>query len=159
LSFTAAFWVNLHQTLYNQAAGKKAGRTPNLSALNPAETTAWNEALDYYERNLAEHDLLVFSMIKINGALAVVGDAVSLNASGVPKPVVEMLEKAAPVYRAHWWTEHNRKNHEWIDQISAGMGCSRQSWHTIGTAVLWNSEILMVFGETIWRKPSRHGPA
>jgi hypothetical protein len=116
--FHSGFWVNLHHTLYNQAAGKKIGRTPNLSALNPAETTSWNEALDYYDRNLAEHDLLEFSMIRINGALAIAGDADSLNASEIPKAVVEILEKAAPVYRAQWWTEHNRKNHEWIEQVT-----------------------------------------
>jgi hypothetical protein len=120
--FHSGFWVNLHHTLYNQASGKKAGRTPDLSELKPAETTAWNNALDYYERNLVQHDLLEFSMIEINGALAVTGDAASLNTSEntseVPKPLVQILEKAAPVYRAQWWTEHNRKNHEWIDQIT-----------------------------------------
>jgi hypothetical protein len=116
--FHSGFWVNLHHTLYNQAAGKKAGRTPNLSGWKSAETTVWNEALDYYERNLAEHDLLEFSMIRINGALAAAGDAASLNTSKVPKPLIQILQKAAPVYRAHWWTEHNRKNHEWIDQVT-----------------------------------------
>jgi len=116
--FHSGFWVNLHHALYNQAAGKNAGRPPSLPALKPAETAAWNEALDYYERNFAGHDLLEFSMIRINGALAAAGDAPSLHASEVPKPVVQMLEKAAPVYRAQWWTEHNRKNHEWIDQVT-----------------------------------------
>jgi hypothetical protein len=116
--FHNGFWVNLHHTLYHQAAGKKAGRTSNLSMLTTAEATAWSEALDYYERNLTEHDLLEFSMIRINGGLAAAGDAPSLKGSEAPKLVVRLLEKIAPVYRAHWWTEHNRKNHEWIDQVT-----------------------------------------
>jgi hypothetical protein len=116
--FHSGFWVNLHHTLYNQVAGRRAGRAPNLSSLNPAETLAWTEALDYYERKFAGHDLGEFSMLRIKLPLAFAGDAVSLKGSGLPAPVIQILEKAAPVYRAHWWTEHNRKNHEWIDQVT-----------------------------------------
>jgi len=82
------------------------------------KTTAWNEAIEYYERKLADRDLLEFSMIRINGWLAVSGDAASLNTSELPAPMIQIFDKAAPVYRAHWWTEHNRRNHEWIDQAT-----------------------------------------
>ncbi|MGP0075830.1 MAG: hypothetical protein ACLPWF_28270 [Bryobacteraceae bacterium] len=116
--FHSGFWVNLHHTLYNQAAGKKAGRMPDLSALTPAETAAWNEALDYYGRNFINHDFLEPSMVRINVPLALPGEAASLDAVQLPEPVLQILEKAAPVYRAHWWPEHNRKNHEWIDQVT-----------------------------------------
>jgi hypothetical protein len=116
--FHSGFWVNLHHTLYNQVAGKQAGRAPDLSALTPAETAVWNEALDYYERNFADHDWLEPSMVRVNVPLAMAGPAASLDASEIPEPVIQILEKAAPVYRAHWWPEHDRKNHEWIDQIS-----------------------------------------
>ena len=116
--FHSGFWVNLHHSLYHLAAGRKAGRAPNLAALSPAETTTWNEALDYYEQNIIEHDLLEFSMIRINGPLARAGDIASLRGVKVAQPLIEILEKAAPVYRAHWWTDHNGKNHEWIDQVT-----------------------------------------
>jgi hypothetical protein len=116
--FHSGFWVNLHHTLYNQAAGNKAGRAPNLSALNATEATAWNAALDYYDRNLAGKDLLDFSMTRINTALAKAGNAASLKGAGVPEPLSQLLENAAPVYRAQWWAEHDRKNHAWIDGVT-----------------------------------------
>jgi|SRR5579863_2907453 len=116
--FHSGFWVNLHHTLYNQAAGIKAGRTPNLSALSATEATAWNAALDYYERNLAEKDFLEPSMTEINTALAKAGNAPSLKGAHVPEPLSQLLEQAAPVYRAQWWAEHDRKNHQWIDEVT-----------------------------------------
>jgi hypothetical protein len=116
--FHSGFWVNLHHTLYNQAAGKRVGRDPNLAGLSPTEIAAWNEALDYYDQNLTDHDLLELSMIRINGALAAAADAASLSASDIPKPLLETLAEAAPIYRAHWWTEQDRKNREWIDRVS-----------------------------------------
>ena len=78
----------------------------------------WNEALDYYGRDLTEQDPLEFSMIRINSALAADGDASSWSSSDVPKPVEQILKMAAPVYRTHWWAEHNRTNHEWIDCVT-----------------------------------------
>lgn len=116
--FHSGFWVNLHHTLYNTSAGKKVGRAPNLSAFSPAETAAWNDAVAYYDRNLVDHDFLEYSMIRINSALAAAADKASLRGSDVPAPLIRVLEEAAPVYRARLWEDHDRKNREWIDQVS-----------------------------------------
>jgi hypothetical protein len=107
--FHSGFWVNLHHTLYNQADGQRVGRMPDLSALSPAEAGVWSEALDYYSRNFAGHDLLELAG-RINVPLALKGRA--------PRPLMRMLETAAPVYRLQWWTLHERKNREWIDRIA-----------------------------------------
>jgi hypothetical protein len=32
--------------------------------------------------------------------------------------LIEALQRAGPVYRAHWWPEHDRANREWIAQVS-----------------------------------------
>src|SRR5207248_6491828 len=82
--FHSGFWVNLHHTLYNQAAGLNAGRAPDLSGLDAAETAAWHDAVEYYQLNFAGHDFLEFAMIKISKSLAV---------SIVPEPVREVLER------------------------------------------------------------------
>lgn len=116
--FHSSFWVNLHHTLYNQATGKKAGRIPNLTALNAEEAAAWNAALEYYERNFADLQLLDGAMTRINGELVRAPHADSLEGTELRPPLLPILEKAAPVYRAHWWAEHDRKNREWIDQVT-----------------------------------------
>lgn len=116
--FHSDFWVNLHHTLYNMSAGKKVGRAPNLSGLTPAEIAAWDDAVAYYDQNLVDHDFLELPMIRINMTLAVAGNQAPLRPEGLSAPLMRVLEEAAPAYRAHWWAEHDRKNHEWIDQVS-----------------------------------------
>lgn len=112
--FHSGVWVNLHHTLYNQAVVSKTGTLPNLSALSPAETDVWNQALEFYRRSLVNHDLLELSMIRINHALALAGNASELQSPGLSKDMDQILEAAAPIYRAHWWADHDGKNREWI---------------------------------------------
>ena len=38
--------------------------------------------------------------------------------SGLRPELIEALERAAPVYRAHWWPEQDRANREWIAQVA-----------------------------------------
>lgn len=113
--FYSSFWVNLHHTLYNQAYVQRAGRAPDLSALNPAEAAAWNDAVAYYGENIINHDFLEPGMGSINKALARAGNAASLGApQELTKDHAAILERVAPIYRSHWWPDHDRKNREWI---------------------------------------------
>jgi len=116
--FHSGIWLNLHHTLYNQAIGIKSGRLPNLSSLPAPETNAWNQALEYYGRSLANHDLLEPSMGRINQALALAGNAPTLQAPELSKDLARILESAAPIYRARWWADHDGKNREWISSVS-----------------------------------------
>jgi hypothetical protein len=113
--FHSGFWTNLHFVLYNQAAGRKDGRDPDLSALSTTEKATWNEALGYYGASVIDYQFGDFPMILISQALALAEGAARVEGK---EPVYNVLEKAAPVYRAHWWTEHDRKNRAWIDQIT-----------------------------------------
>jgi hypothetical protein len=38
--------------------------------------------------------------------------------SGLQTNLVEALDSAAPVYRAHWWAEQDRANREWIARVA-----------------------------------------
>jgi hypothetical protein len=117
--FHSSFWVNLHHTLYNQAYVQRAGRAPDLSALNPTEVGAWNEAVAYYGESVINHDFLESEMGRINAALARAGNATSLGRPlEITKDLATILEKVAPIYRAHWWPDHDRKNREWMATAS-----------------------------------------
>ena len=116
--FHSGFWLNLHHTLFNQAVGNKAGRTPDLSALPPAEAGLWNQALQYYGQSLVNHDLLEASMVRINQALALAGDTSDLRATALSRNMEQVLEAVAPIYRARLWPEHDKKNREWIDGVT-----------------------------------------
>lgn len=108
--FHSGFWVNLHHTLYNHVVLKKAGIARNLSALSAAELASWDECVKYYEENVAR-PLLDLPMIRINSALSELGNGGSLKTAALPAALIPILEQAAQIYRAHWWTDHDRKNH------------------------------------------------
>jgi len=121
--FHNSLWVNLHHTLYNQSWVARAGRPPDLAALSPAEVADWNEALKYYGVSLINHEFVEVGMGRINGALARAGNAASLGSPPeLSKDLSAVLEKAAAIYRAHWWPDHERKNREWIAEATPLVG-------------------------------------
>ncbi len=95
------------------------------AAILPEERKAWAEAVDYYAGALADHDLLFNGdMVNINNRLAelencseLAGQTARECASGLRPEQIAALERAAPVYRAHWWAEHDRGNRAGIAAV------------------------------------------
>ncbi|MBI3670630.1 MAG: hypothetical protein HY237_12725 [Acidobacteria bacterium] len=146
--FHSGFWINLHHFLYQQArlrnssapAGTGADPTGQsessaraaaaaqvlTSALTGDEQRAWTAALDYYAEDLAARDLLVNGdMVNIKNRLAEMetcadlsGRSAGVCASGLRRELIAALERAAPVYRARWWDEHDRTNRSWIAGVA-----------------------------------------
>jgi hypothetical protein len=137
----SGFWVNLHHFLYLQARlmkgntssmdssrGAAPPNVPPASLLNfPADQIkAWQDAVAFYAIDLAGRDLLLNGdMENINNQLSEMeacpdleGRTSPLCKSGLRIDLIEALERAAPVYRAHWWTEQDRGNREWIAQVT-----------------------------------------
>ncbi len=46
------------------------------------------------------------------------GKTLALCKSGLREDLVAALERAAPVYRAHWWAQQDQANRDWIAQVS-----------------------------------------
>lgn len=135
--FQSGFWVNLHHFLYQQArlqsertvtrtgaavSGENslaAAQAPvDTSALTPEQSKAWSAALDYYAAELARRDLLFDNyMVLMKNRLVELTDAPDLSISGLRQEVITALETAAPVYRAHWWPQHDRSNREWLGRL------------------------------------------
>ena len=132
--FHSGFWINLHHTLYRQArlqrssaAGANAVTTAaGMSNLSPAEARAWNAALAFYAKTYADKDLTVgLEMILIKNQLGDFETCQDLSGlkrktcdAGLPAPLTQTLESAAPVYRAHLWAEHDRSNRRWISAVA-----------------------------------------
>jgi hypothetical protein len=134
----SGFWINLHHTLYHQArmrfagapqnqSGKTPGPTLNTApdakpALTSAEERIWNDAVAYYFANYAAKDLLFSTeLIQLKDHLGDFEDCDELSGTkrkfcdaGLPAKLTQVLEAAAPVYRAHLWPEHDRANRRWI---------------------------------------------
>jgi hypothetical protein len=138
----SGFWVNLHHFLYLQArlsmSNPPADSYPLRGAAQPdelpvslmgfpeADIHAWQDAVAFYTRDLAGRDLLLNGDMEIiNNQLGVMetcpdleGKTTPLCKSGLRQDLVEALERAAPVYRTHWWAEQDRANREWVGQVA-----------------------------------------
>ncbi len=127
--FHSGFWLNLHHVLYEQARvaeqlqTSEGGGAKASSSLRSDPAPAWQAAVEYYRKNMAHRDLLFDQgMVLINNRLAdletcpdLSGRANSSCASGLQENLIAALEGAAPIYRAKFWSEHDRTNRQWID--------------------------------------------
>jgi hypothetical protein len=128
----SGFWINLHHVLYQQARlhSRRAvtraqggievqGGELALDALTEQERRDWNLAIDIYEQEVAGHDLQFDrDLVLMNNRLAEMGEQQGAEATGFTRDVITALAKAAPVYRAHWWTGDDRSNRDWIDAVA-----------------------------------------
>src|SRR5215813_4777291 len=132
--FHSGFWLNLHHTLYRQARLQRSSATganavttaAGMSNLSAAEVRAWNAALAFYAKAYADKDLTVsLEMILIKNQLGDFETCEDLTGvrkktcdAGLPAQLTQTLESAAPVYRAHLWTDHDRSNRRWITAVA-----------------------------------------
>lgn len=141
--FHSGFWVNLHHFLYHEArarlsakedrgtAGKNAGPAAKQTlgtgpTLTPAEQRIWDQVLAYYQANYAQKDLLInIDLILLKNQLGDFEDCAELTGrkkpscdAGLPGNIGPMLEAAAPIYRAHWWPDHDRANRRWVTRVA-----------------------------------------
>jgi hypothetical protein len=140
----SGFWINLHHRLYEEARQRrnaepvgtpKSGKTgkPTLQitpdskiVLSSSEQHAWENAISYYAANYANKDLLFNTELlllknqlgdfetcdELSGAKKKSCDA------GLPANLTQILEGAAPVYRAHRWPADDRANRAWIKRVA-----------------------------------------
>lgn len=128
--FHSGFWINLHHFLYGLAHEQKdsprPAAPPGGAKLTEEEQRAWKAAVDYYAVRYADLDLAVNSdLIILKDQLADVENCEEISGrrgprcdASLPKDITHVLESAAPVYRAHWWSEHDRANRRWTAQVA-----------------------------------------
>ena len=128
--YHSAFWLNLHLFLYEEAATRAAlpqkpreaeltGDSSLSASLSGDEKAKWDAAIVYYQSNLLSLDLLTSDrMRQLNNTLAALEDASTIGRSRLDPQLVRVLDNAAEVYRAHWWTAHDRANRDWIAAVT-----------------------------------------
>jgi hypothetical protein len=140
----SGFWINLHHRLYEAARQQRgaapAGNAKSAKSAKPVlqvapgakpaltgpEQRAWDDAVSYYAANYADKDLLFSTELvllknqlgdfetcdELSGAKKRTCDA------GLPGKLTQILEGAAPVYRAHHWLADDRANRAWIKRVA-----------------------------------------
>jgi hypothetical protein len=140
--FHSGFWINLHHMLYQQAKalrnpsehpapGKFAHSVLDIAsephpALTASEQRAWQDAVNFYAANYADHDLLFSTdLVILKNQLGDFEDCDELSGTkkkacdaGLPPNITHVLESAGAIYRTHYWSAHDRANRQWIALIS-----------------------------------------
>jgi hypothetical protein len=130
--FHSGLWINLHHFLYEQAAIGVAGpdSTPHeaelardesmTSGLSEDERKVWLAAVAYYRANMLKHDLLSDPMMnRLKDHLEDAEDATTVPPADFDPVLIDTLNQAAPIYRAHWWPDHDHANRFWIGAVGA----------------------------------------
>jgi hypothetical protein len=122
--FHSNFWVNLHQTLFEEAllrAGKPDRRLQGTTPLpeprmSAQEEATWNAAVLFYATNFGtsrQHGN--DQLIGIDDTLAMQPDnGVSFDSAELPPPLLAVLSSAAPIFRKYWWPAEHQSNVTWI---------------------------------------------
>jgi len=129
--FHSGFWINLHHFLYEEAAAGDTGPRPTAhepesqedasvaASLTPDEQMTWSAAVSYYRENVIQRDLLKNDALRIvKNRLEESEDASTLAHVRIDPVLARVLDRAAPIYRAHWWPQHDRANRAWIDAVT-----------------------------------------
>ena len=115
--------LNLHHTLYAAAwAGRTQGRPlsqklphPLTAPFTPEERVVWDQAVQYYDAQIASRDLLSGrGMENIKSALV----SGNLDNPAIEKQLRATLEAARPVFHRYFWPEQDRTNRAWIASIT-----------------------------------------
>jgi hypothetical protein len=127
----SGFWINLHHTLYQQAKQRRDARgnlsgAPATTRRSKTEQLAWDAAVSYYAANYADKDLLFSTELLLlknqlgdfEGCDELSGTKRKTCDAGLPAKLTQVLESAAPVYRAHEWPDHDRANRKWIAAVA-----------------------------------------
>ncbi len=119
--FRSGFWINLHHYLLLQAViatpDARKGRAEStaqtalpLPAMSAAQKAAWEKAVHFYLRFGNRDPLRDKELIQANYELSDAGNSPSLKGRRLSSDLASTLEEAAPVYRALWWQDHDRRN-------------------------------------------------
>jgi hypothetical protein len=140
----SGFWINLHHRLYQEArerrntvsgdevkSGKSAKPTLQVApgakmALSASEQRAWDDAVSYYAANYADKDLLFSTeLVLLKNQLGdfetceeLAGAKKRTCDAGLPAMLTQILDAAAPAYRAHRWLADDRANRAWIKRVA-----------------------------------------
>lgn len=126
----SAFWLNLHNFLHHSAklrggihddapaaVAVVSTDTMGARALTPGERARWDAALRYYLTNQLARGMMDSAVQRINERLARATDSGNLENVAIDSGVRRVLIEVAPIYRAVWWPQHDRRNRAWIQQL------------------------------------------
>jgi hypothetical protein len=110
--FHNSFWMSLHQTLLEDVHAQR-----KLTGLSAEEQATWNQAVAAYRTAAGRNPIFADPIVITDDAITQVAD--DAKEPLIDAPLAETLKRAAPIYRAHWWTADEKSNRFFITYAAA----------------------------------------
>jgi hypothetical protein len=114
--FHSGFWINLHHFLYAQTLPPtRSGPPLQGPELSSSEQKVWDQAVSFYRQHLAQRDFVQDEELQqIDYELGKMESAPDISCNALKSELCAVLRSAAPVFRLHWWPQHDTANRFWI---------------------------------------------
>lgn len=111
-TFQTDFWVNLHLVLRAESRRRRlnAPQQMNSATLSREEAAAWSASLDAYDDIAQLNSLFDERLISLVNRVAQSPETRVLGPIKGEGSIVDALNRAAPVYRAHLWPEDRKQD-------------------------------------------------
>ena len=106
-------WLNLHHF----ARARARGGNQAMTGLSEEEARRWVAGVEFYKPFAARDLLMDDGLVEIKKALRDAEDKASLDGIAIDGNLKATLEGLMPIYRKHWWPEHDRANRAWIAAV------------------------------------------
>jgi hypothetical protein len=104
-------WVNLHHFARASARGG-----PAPTGLSEDDAKRWAAGIEFY-KPFAARSLMDDELVAIKEALRGAEGKTSLEGIAIDAGLKATLEGLMPIYRKHWWPEHDRGNRAWVAAV------------------------------------------
>jgi hypothetical protein len=104
--------MNLHHILWSRGEG-----APLPADMPEADRVVWAAGIEFYAPYSKRNLIFDAELIAIKEALRTEEERTSLDGLPIDSGVRATLERLMPIYRKHWWPEHDRTNREWIAAV------------------------------------------
>jgi hypothetical protein len=111
-SFHSNPWLNLHHILWSRGDG-----APLPAAMSDADRAAWTAGIESYASYSKRNLIFDEELVAMKEALRTTEGRTSLEGLPIAGGARETLERLMPIYRRHWWADHDRTNREWIAAV------------------------------------------
>lgn len=118
--------LNLHHFLFQWARSEiepaqddtrppvEVPEKDRIDRLTNEERRIWDEAVQHYQTRVPRSLTFNGALIRLKATLLSANPATD---EEVNAQTLAQLQRALPVYRRHWWRDHDRRNREWIAQL------------------------------------------
>jgi hypothetical protein len=125
--FHVDFWANLNQVLLHEALvprerregpkSLKGRHVVGVETLTPAETAVWQASLAHYDASFTTPNLFDHFIASMPALLAVGESQTPPVTNDLDERWRRSLVDAGPIYRAHFWPDHARRDREYIARM------------------------------------------